>query len=243
MDERNATSLELADILETENKLLHDAVEFVCKDAEQTEMLVLTELALGVLLRAAEIDQVTDDGKAVSAIVARVFNTTAGALRAALTGYYQTAFVLMRDLHEIRQLVDYFTLQPDTIARWREVTNEERLNEFRQAAFRNALDERDGVIDSARSREYKLLSEHAAHLTYPALRFLRSPDGHTRVGPYFDAKYLRAALWELGRHVTACETVILRALPNTMPHSAEEAAILMKDRRTLDDLRRKYYGA
>ena len=68
----------------------------------------------------------------------------------------------MRDLVEIGTLLDYFTVQPEKVARWREVSNDERLCEFRPADLRRALDERDGFTGGKRKADCQAFSEHAA---------------------------------------------------------------------------------
>jgi hypothetical protein len=88
----------LFNLFDYEDKIFRQSRDTATSTTELADILDLIELALDVMWRAGSIDQVTDDGKAISAIVARVFNSSAVALRAALSGHYQTAFALMRDL-------------------------------------------------------------------------------------------------------------------------------------------------
>jgi len=171
--------------------------------AEIRPVLALIDETVDFMLTVASSPPSRDaDGMAISAIASRIFNTTAGALREAFNGYPQTSFLLQRDLIEIHTLLDVFSHDPSRIARWREVTNEERLREFSPRRLRTILADRDGEeLDAIRRDEYRLFSEHAAHLTYPALRLLALPDGSTAVGPTDDFKQVGNCLFELGRQV------------------------------------------
>jgi hypothetical protein len=129
------------------------------------------------------------------------------------------------------------------------VTNAERGNEFSPRALRKLLKERDGD-DSVKSKNdmYALFSEHAAHLTYPALRMLRLPDGSTRVGPTDDERQVFNCLYELGRQVFLVATAEIRVLiaisirdkvpVNAGPFNARLAAFI-EEGRTLFRPKRK----
>ena len=51
------------------------------------EMLNATDFALDFMLSTAGVNQPTEDGKTVSAIAGRIFNTSAGCLQVGLNGY------------------------------------------------------------------------------------------------------------------------------------------------------------
>ena len=175
--------------------------------------------SLDFMFEEAGAPQHTDDTRMISAIAGRIFNTTAGALREAFNGYPQTSFLLQRDLIEIHTLLDVFSHDLTRIPRWREVTNAERLNEFSPRRLRTILDERDGAeIGGLRKADYEMFSEHAAHLTYPALRMLQLPNGSTQLGPRLDVDVLRQCVHELGRRVllaSVCDVRVLLMLHRT----------------------------
>lgn len=207
-----------------EDRIRQESLQLLLRDPKTAEILELIELALDLMIRTASVDQATDDGRTASAIVARIFNTTAGCLREAMNGYYQTSFALMRDLVEVGTLLDYFTVQPEKIARWREVSNAERLQEFKPSDLRKVLDERDGYKDGKRRADYQAFSEHAAHLTYPALRMLQTPEGHSRLGPFLNEAHLRECIYELGRRVALCSTIVPSLLDKTVADDDVEGA-------------------
>ena len=62
----------------------------------------------------------------------RMFNSAGSAMKLLLSGYYQNAATLMRELLETANLVDYFTINPKLITRWRTASDKER---WRIAAF------------------------------------------------------------------------------------------------------------
>src|SRR6185295_18403745 len=99
------------------------------------------------------------------------------------------------------------------IARWREVTNAERVRQFRPSGLRRELDNAAGDNSDRRRRDYEAFSEHAAHLTYPALRMLRAADGSTHWGPRLNREHLRQCLVELARRVVLCVLPLVALLP------------------------------
>jgi hypothetical protein len=219
-----------------------ESLQLLLNEPQTARILELIELALDLMIRTASVDQPTADGRTASAIVARIFNTTAGCLREALNGYYQTSFALMRDLVEVGTLLDYFTIHRDKIARWREVTNDERLREFKPSALRKVLDDRDGFKEGKRKADYQAFSEHAAHLTYPALRMLQTPEGHTRLGPSLNEGHLRECVFELGRRVALCSMIVPDLLDKTVDDGdVTAAARLLADTRRFQSLAKATY--
>ena len=190
---------------------------------------------LDFMFDAAGEPQHTEDTRTISAIAGRIFNTSAGALREAFNGYPQTSFLLQRDLIEIHTLLDVFSQDLARISRWREVTNAERLDEFSPGKLRKILEERDGPeAGRLRKADYQMFSEHAAHLTYPALRMLQLPGGSTQLGPRLDVKVLGNCLHELGRRVllaTVCDVKVLLML-----HSRDGRAVSPKVERMLAEV-------
>ncbi len=229
---------------DAEDRVRAQSLEILVKEQQTAQMLELVELSLDLMIRTASVQQPTEDGKTVSSIVARVFNSTAGCLREALHGYYQTSFGLMRDLVEIGTLLDYFSVHPGQISRWRQVTNTERLQEFNGGHLRKILDDRDGFVGQKRKRDYQAFSEHAAHLTFPALKMLQAADGSTQWGPHLNEKQLRECIYELGRRVALCSTLVVCLLPQTVAdEDIDGATQLLSDTRRQQELYAAVYGA
>jgi hypothetical protein len=227
-----------------EDRVRELSLKLLYADSRTAHMLELIELSLDIMLNAAGVPQPTEDGKTVSATVARIFNSTLGCLRQALHGYYQTSFGLMRDLVEIATLLDYFHVHPEKIARWRQVTNVERLQEFSGGHLRKTLDDRDGFVEGKRKSDFQAFSEHAAHLTFPALLMLQASDGTTQWGPHLNESHLRNCLFELARRVTHCSTLVVGLLPAHVEDGDIAAAEkLYADTLRQQELYRGVYGA
>lgn len=107
----------------------------------------------------------------MSGIAGRIFNSTAGALRQALSGYHQTSFLLQRDLVEITTLLDVFLLDLSRITRWSAASNDERKKEFSPAALRKLLKSQDGT-EAAETRRlnYQLFSPARRELCRTSLK-------------------------------------------------------------------------
>lgn len=143
-----------------------------------------------------------DDTHTVQLFAIRLFNIGGSACKLGLSGYYQQAFLLMRDSLEQVNLLDLFRADRSKIREWRLAENKKLKKHFGPAAVRKALDklpEYEGQ-KAGRERLYATLSEHAAHATYRGFGLV-APGNRPRLGPFFDAKLLRALLEDLGRHL------------------------------------------
>ena len=185
-------------------------------DPAMSRVLRLINTSLVFMIDIAEAPYDDQDARTVSGIAGRIFNSTAGALRQALSGYHQTSFVLQRDLVEITTLLDVFFLDLSRITRWSAVSNSERLKEFSPKALREILKTQDGTeAAEIRRLNYQLFSEYAGHLTHPSLLMLQLPSGATQFGPRKDLVRLGHCLHELGRRVVlaaAGEVLVFMAL-------------------------------
>ena len=128
-----------------------------------------------------------------------MFNCCAAALKLGMSGYYQAAFSLVRDLYETVQLLDYLGSEPDQIALWEASDRKTRMKNFAPRSIRDALDKRDGFKEQKRKFKYDQLSEYASHAT--AVGFtLVAPEGLGKLGPFLSGKYLKALIEELVKY-------------------------------------------
>jgi hypothetical protein len=100
----------------------------------------------------------------------RVLNTGGAAIKLALSGYVQQAFVHTRDILETGFLVDFFRTNPEQMKVWALADEQERKRKFGLANIRKKLEERDGSNIKAREKVYGALSRHA-HATYQGTLF------------------------------------------------------------------------
>ena len=84
----------------------------------------------------------------------RLFNAAGASIKLALSGYYQKAFHLVRDVIETYFLVDYLSTYPEKIDEWRRADKKKRIAQFGPGVIRKALDQRDGYTSGKRKEIY-----------------------------------------------------------------------------------------
>lgn len=150
---------------------------------------------------------------------ARVFNSLAAAIKLILSGYYQAAASLLRDVLETGFLLDYFSTDRSLIQKWKQASEAERKRDFNPAKIRTALDGRDGFKERKREEHYKQLSSLAAHPTFRGLGMLR-PDSNAdaQMGPFLAPNLLAATVQELVKvAIHAGQTCRKFFKPTTLP--------------------------
>lgn len=157
-----------------------------------------------------------EDELVIQRLGIRLFNAGACSLSLLLSGYYQNSVLVMRDVLETGFLIDYFRTESGRIKVWRDSTDEERKKGFQPWQIRNALDKRDGFAEKKRAEAYKMLSNYAAHPTHKGFK-LFSPKWMSKIGPFFDEKYLKALLEELAKRLPAGADVYVRSFQSVDP--------------------------
>lgn len=137
-----------------------------------------------------------------------MFNATGASLKLLLSGYYQNAATLMRDVLETIGLVDYFSLDPARVGRWRTADDRARWKEFQPAVVRRELAKHDNEkMRAHRDEAYKILSTYASHPSPQGFRMIRkAPTGLHEVGPFFDDKALSALVAETAKIMLPAST-------------------------------------
>jgi hypothetical protein len=148
------------------------------------------------------------DKRIVQLLGIRMFNATGASLKLLLSGYYQNAATLMRDVLETTGLVDYFGLDPTRIARWRTLDDRARWKEFQSVVVRRELAKGDNEkMRAQRNETYKILSTYASHPSPQGFRMIRkSPAGLHEFGPFFDGEALSALVAETAKIMLPAST-------------------------------------
>lgn len=143
-----------------------------------------------------------DDRHTAQLFVIRLFNIGASALKLGLSGYYQQSFQLLRDSLELVNLIDLFRADRTKISAWRLADSKELKKDFGPAAVRTALETFPQFKGqkAGRDKTYATFSEHAAHTTYRGFKLVTLGNS-PRLGPFMNAKLLKALLEDLGRHL------------------------------------------
>jgi hypothetical protein len=159
------------------------------------------------------------DTHTLQLFVIRLFNIAASALKLALSGYYQPAYQLLRDMLEIGNLVDLFGADRRKISEWRMADNQKLKKDFGPAAVRKALSALPQFQAQDRGSKYALLSRHASHVTYIGFQLL-SPNNSPQLGPFVHEKFLRAVLEDEGMHLSHAVFALDMLFPQdeSVPH-------------------------
>ncbi len=150
----------------------------------------------------------SDDELTLQFLGIRLFNAAAASIKVALSGYYQKAFVHVRDILETYFLVQYLRSNPAEISVWKQADKRQLKKDFSPWRIRGELDKRDGYTSGQRKAIYDLISEHVLHATYRGFH-LTTQGGLGRIGPFLDEAKLRAWLEEMAKHFGHAAIVLL----------------------------------
>lgn len=188
----------------------HDRM--IASDGDLTRHLALINTCLECLSLLPESHRDGDVAElSVLRLGVRCFNSGASALRLLRCGYFQPAVVMIRDLLEVRCLIDLFVREPSALQDWLTMGDKERMKHFKPVRVRKRLDKFDGEKGTQRQAAYSLFSEIAVHPS-PNGHFLISPEHATRIGPFFEYEYLRPGIEELVSHLSSATAAFCNLL-------------------------------
>lgn len=204
----------LLGLLAREHELRQKALAVVAKDNDLILHLAVAEAAMDLTDWLRKCPDDTDDGRVVTKLFMRVFNSMASSMSLMLTGYYQSSAMIMRDILETVFLLDYFSRDRTLITLWRTCDPKTRDREFKPFSVRVALDNHDGFTERKREAMYKMFCDLASHPSPNGLAMLH-PTGMDAVsGPFLDPETLKATVSELGRLAIQVGTTVPAFLPN-----------------------------
>jgi hypothetical protein len=192
---------------EHEEQLRVESLALIAKRADLTDHWKLVQEVMNVIY-AFSNDHVhgSDDELTMQFLGIRLFNAAAVSIKLALSGYYQKAFVHVRDILETYFLVDYLRSSPAQISVWKNSDNKKLKKDFSPLRIREELDKRDGYTQQERKKFYDLVSQLASHATYKGFQ-LTTQGGLGRIGPFVDEAKLQARLEEMAKrfgHAAIC---------------------------------------
>ncbi|HEX2981351.1 MAG TPA: hypothetical protein VHO48_13875 [Anaerolineaceae bacterium] len=165
-----------------------------------------------------------DDELTVQLLGIRLSNSAAAAFKLLLSGYYQNATAVQRDLIETTFLLDYLNTDANLISKWRKSDKAERHKFFQPRKVRAELDKRDGLKDRKRDQRYRMYCELASHPTYDGFIMLTDrPNDKAICGPFFSTVSMRAVLEELAIHMVQAATIFVSFFHK---HSAADHLVL-----------------
>lgn len=179
-----------------------DNLTAIAADESLSDHLQAVHDAMGHLMALLQVESIPgSDIHTLQMFVIRLFNTAASSLKLGLSGYYQMAFLLLRDSLELVNLVDLFRADMSKVSKWKAANDKELKKNFSPVAVRNALAAFPQYAGQNRQNKYAMISRHASHMTYNGFQLV-APGNSPTMGPFFELKLLRALLEDLGQHMS-----------------------------------------
>jgi hypothetical protein len=182
---------------EQEERYRVESLALIEGEESRRSQLHLVELALSLLVYFThDYEAKTEDEFTIQRLGIRLFNAGSSAVKLGLSGYYQVAFSLARDIMETGFLLDYLRTAPQDIARWRDLSDREHWKSFRPELIRKRLEERDRSGANGGAAPYKALSRLASHPTAGGFAMTRK-GGEAHVGPFISEAFIDGFLREM----------------------------------------------
>ena len=164
----------------------------------------------------------------------RLTNAALSSIKLAMSGYYQQAYALSRDLTETGYLLHYLCTTPGAAATWRTASEKDRKRQFAPIAVRKALDAAEGETAQKRARVYSDASRYAAHVTPESFNMLMT-ENTLWAGPFFRAEYLTLCVRELFVRLCPAAHILVCTLPDLPQAVRTFHDSLMTEFRTIAD--------
>jgi len=133
-----------------EEKLRAQSLDAIKAIVALTDHLNIVSEAMNLIYSFSHDYQAHDDDELMLQLLGiRLFNAAGASIKLALSGYYQKAFVHVRDVIETYFLVDYLTTYTAKIAEWKVADKKARITQFGPGIIRTALDKRDGYTSGS----------------------------------------------------------------------------------------------
>jgi hypothetical protein len=223
-----------------EEELRVRSLDAIKSDAALTDHLNIVSEAMNLIHAFCHDYQHYDDDELTLQLLGiRLFNDAGASIKLALSGYYQKAFVHVRDVIETYFLIDYLTTYPAKIAEWKAADKKKRIAHFGPGFIRTELDKRDSYTSGQRKKIYDLVSEYASHASYLGFSLLMNAKNLGEVGPFFDQKKLEAWVEELAKRLSHAAVILVH------DHKRKDVVLLGTRKHYLDKVNAwaaKYLG-
>jgi hypothetical protein len=207
-----------------EEQIRADSLRLIDSHKNLSDHLAMIYGSMGIIYALAhDHANATDDELTIQYLGLRLFNSAASSVKLSLSGYYQSAFALVRDIFETVALLDYLHTNPSQIAVWKASDKKQRIAQFGPGAIRDALNSRDQFTENKRKEMYDRLSQYASHATAPGFQLL-APEGLGQIGPFMSTKYLKAWLEDAVKFLTHGATIFMGHFRKVEPALLSEKA-------------------
>lgn len=175
--------------------------------------LDVVECAMDLMDVLRRVGSEAEDEKVIQLLGMRIFNDLASSVKLALTGYNQSAAMILRDILETTFLIERFAGDWPAVSQWRLAAPKERWKNFGPAKVRAHLDKRDGFRGKKRDAAYGLLSTLASHPTMEGVAMLRPTGMDAHLGPFVELPTLEAVLAEMAKLAVQAGEAVWDFLP------------------------------
>src|SRR5262245_44803508 len=115
-----------------EEKLRAESMAIIQTDPALHKRMVLVESAISLIfVYTHDHTAENDDQVTLKMLGIRLFNAACSAVKLGLSGYYQNAFALIRDIMETGFLIDLFRTSPEKVAIWKTADDKIMYKEFK----------------------------------------------------------------------------------------------------------------
>lgn len=187
---------------EHEEELYRQSIELIEGTPRQGEELEMIHAGADLIIAMTRGHvHKTDDELTVQQLGLRMLNAATASLKLALSGYYQIAFHVARDLLETTNLLDLFLTEPERVSAWRTADENILKKQYQPIHVRQALEKHNDKAGQRRDHAYRIFSTYASHASNAGFKLV-SPDGQTQMGPFLSPSLLQAFLEELAMRLS-----------------------------------------
>ena len=196
-----------------EESLREKATALLAEQPALCAHLQVIECAMDLLDVLRRLGSEDEDEKVIQFLGMRIFNDLASSVKLALSGYNQSAAMILRDVLETVFLIDRFQSDWPAVREWRAANSKTRWEGFRPKKVRAFLDKRDGFAGKKRDAAYNLLSTLAGHPSMEGVAMLRPAGADAHMGPFVELPTLEAVLAETAKLAVQAGELIAEFLP------------------------------
>ncbi|WP_211381551.1 hypothetical protein [Bradyrhizobium japonicum] len=235
--------MEIVDNLETlhreEERLRGEHQKLVVSKEDLGDHIHIIREAMNMIWALLhEYQHKSEDELTMQFLGIRLFNTAAGSIKLAYSGYYQGAFSSLRDFLETFFLIDYLGTHPEQISSWSSATQRELRGKYGPNAIRSALDARDSFKEGKRKELYDLISHHATHATPSGFK-MTTNDMLGEIGPFYRELNFEAWMGEAAKMVCNAGIVFAASFKAVDERILTTKAVYLEH---LNIWKKKYFG-
>jgi len=182
-----------------EDEMLAWATTVVASEGYLQDHLEMIEAYMDCIEMVRRTGPSGDRHIALMGLFLRTFDASSCCVRSAMSGNYTGSAMYARDILETQFLLSYLLDKPGRPEAWLSTDPKNSPEEYKPAAIRRYLDNRDGFVKKKRMENYKALSILGAHPSPGGLELKRDGGRAIRSGPFKQRDTLEKCIQEAAR--------------------------------------------